>query len=157
MAINKPTPNVLTKKGLESLQKEYKDKLKERDRINKEINLARAEGDLSENEAYHAGLLAREINEVRISEIEDILDNYIIVEENSASGLVQVGSKVKVSSAGKEKIFQIVGANESDPMENKISGESPLGSALLGKSKGEIASVEIEGNNVEYQIMDVEN
>ena len=101
--------------------------------------------------------MAREINEVRISEIEDILDNYIIVEENSASGLVQVGSKVKVSSAGKEKIFQIVGANESDPMENKISGESPLGSALLGKSKGEIASVEIEGNNVEYQIMDVEN
>lgn len=148
--------NSVTKEGLESLKKEYSLKLKERDRISIEINLARAEGDLKENEAYHAGLLARDINESRIAEIEAILENYTIVEVKQ-NDIVQIGSTVTVKVNDIEKIFKIVGVNEADPVDGKISGNSPLGSALLGKKAGESLDLKIDESSVKYDIMKVVN
>ncbi len=148
--------NSVTKEGLESLKKEYSLKLKERDRISIEINLARAEGDLKENEAYHAGLLARDINESRIAEIEAILENYTVVEVKQ-NDIVQIGSTVTVKVNEIEKVFKIVGVNEADPVEGKISGNSPLGSALLGKKSGESLDLKIDESSVKYDIMKVVN
>ncbi len=148
--------NSVTKEGLESLKKEYSLKLKERDRISIEINLARAEGDLKENEAYHAGLLARDINESRIAEIEAILENYTVVEVKQ-NDIVQIGSTVTVKVNDIEKIFKIVGVNEADPVDGKISGNSPLGSALLGKKAGESLDLKIDESSVKYDIMKVVN
>lgn len=148
--------NSVTKEGLESLKKEYSLKLKERDRISIEINLARAEGDLKENEAYHAGLLARDINESRIAEIEAILENYTVVEVKQ-NDIVQIGSTVTVKVNDIEKIFKIVGVNEADPVDGKISGNSPLGSALLGKKSGESLDLKIDESSVKYDIMKVVN
>ena len=148
--------NLVTKEGLESLKSEYKLKLKERDRIEIEINLARAEGDLKENEAYHAGLLARDINENRISEIESILENYTLVKVKQ-NDLVQIGSTVTVKVDNEEKIYKIVGVNESDPMEGKISGDSPVGSALLGKKVGDSVSFSVDNSSFKYDIIKVVN
>ncbi len=156
MANNKASSSILTKQGFESLQKEYKEKLSERERISNEINLARAEGDLSENEAYHAGLLARDLNESRISEIESILENYIIV-ETKQNDIIQVGSTVTVKVNGIEKVYKIVGVNESDPIEGKISGDSPLGSALLGKKVSDSINLNIDNSLVKYDIIKVVN
>jgi transcription elongation factor GreA len=156
MLNNTSNNNSVTKEGLESLKKEYSLKLKERDRISIEINLARAEGDLKENEAYHAGLLARDINESRISEIEAILENYTIVEVKQ-NDIVQIGSTVTVKVNDIEKIFKIVGVNEADPVDGKISGNSPLGSALLGKKAGESLDLKIDESSVKYDIMKVVN
>jgi transcription elongation factor GreA len=156
MANNKASSSILTKQGFESLQKEYKEKLSERERISNEINLARAEGDLSENEAYHAGLLARDLNESRISEIESILENYIIV-ETKQNDIIQVGSTVTVKVNGIEKVYKIVGVNESDPIEGKISGDSPLGSALLGKKVSDSINLNIDDSLVKYDIIKVVN
>ncbi len=156
MLNNTSNNNSVTKEGLESLKKEYSLKLKERDRISIEINLARAEGDLKENEAYHAGLLARDINESRIAEIEAILENYTVVEVKQ-NDIVQIGSTVTVKVNEIEKVFKIVGVNEADPVEGKISGNSPLGSALLGKKSGESLDLKIDESSVKYDIMKVVN
>ena len=156
MTSNKSVSSVLTKQGLDSLQKEYKEKLSERERISNEINLARAEGDLSENEAYHAGLLARDLNESRISEIESILENYTVV-ETKQNNIVQVGSTVTVKVKDIEKVYKIVGVNESDPIAGKISGDSPLGSALLGKKAMESINLNIDDSLVKYDIIKVVN
>ena len=156
MLNNTSNNNSVTKEGLESLKKEYSLKLKERDRISIEINLARAEGDLKENEAYHAGLLARDINESRIAEIEAILENYTVVEVKQ-NDIVQIGSTVTVKVNDIEKIFKIVGVNEADPVDGKISGNSPLGSALLGKKAGESLDLKIDESSVKYDIMKVVN
>jgi len=156
MASNKSVSSILTKQGLDSLQKEYKEKLSERDRISNEINLARAEGDLSENEAYHAGLLARDLNESRISEIESILENYTVV-ETKQNNIIQVGSTVTVKVKDIEKVYKIVGVNESDPIAGKISGDSPLGSALLGKKAMESINLNIDDSLVKYDIIKVVN
>ena len=148
--------NLVTQEGLTSLKKEYKLKLKERERIEIEINLARAEGDLKENEAYHAGLLARDINESRISEIESILEDYTLVKVEQ-NDLVQIGSTVTVKVDNEERIYKIVGVNESDPMEGKISGDSPVGSSLLGKRVGDSVSLSVDNSSFKYDIIKVVN
>ena len=156
MASHKASGSILTKGGLESLQKEYSEKLSERERISNEINLARSEGDLSENEAYRAGLLARDLNESRISEIESILENYTVV-ETKRNDIIQVGSTVTVMVKDTEKVYKIVGVNESDPIDGKISGDSPLGSTLLGKKANDSVNLSIDDSLVKYDIIKVVN
>ena len=149
---------LLTKKGLESLKEEYSDKVNiQRRHINDDINRARLEGDISENGAYSAAMLERELNEARISEIEDILKNYVIATDRGDDNIVQIGSKVVVSSEKGQKTLMMVGVSESNPIEGKISVDSPIGAALVKKRKGDSVKVSVGDDIVEYNILSIEN
>ncbi len=149
---------LLTKKGLEALKEEYSNKVNiQRKSINDDINRARLEGDLSENGAYSAAMLERELNEARISEIEDILKNYVIATDRGDDNIVQIGSKIVVKSDKGEKTLIMVGVSESNPMEGKISVDSPIGAALVKKKKGDSVNVTVGDDIVEYTILSIEN
>ena len=142
----------LTKEGKAELEKELKKRIAERETIKEKIATARAFGDLSENEDYSAARGEQKLNETRISEIEEILKNVKII-TNRGHDKVGIGAKVTVSLSGKKFTYSIVGPVEANPLEGKVSDQSPIGKALLGKragddyslpngNKGKIVSVE---------------
>lgn len=126
----------LTLEGKEKLEAELKKLIDGRAEIIEKIATARAFGDLSENEDYSAARSEQKVNEGRILEIEDILKNAKIVKA-SKSDKVSLGSTVTVELKGKKFVYSIVGTVEADPLSGKISNESPVGKALLGKKSGE--------------------
>lgn len=147
----------ITKEGLEKLQKELEYlKTVKRKELTERFQKAISFGDLSENFDYHNAKEEQAMLERRIAEIEETLANSKVLSENSSNnGVVQVGSKVTVQ-VGKEKItFTITGSQEANPLENKISADSPLGQALLGKKKGDTASVETPSGKTVYKILEI--
>ena len=126
----------LTKEGREELQKELKDRIAEREVIKDKIATARAFGDLSENEDYSAARSEQKLNESRIAEIEEILKNAKII-ANRGHEKVVMGAKVTVEVGGKKYTYAIVGPVEANPLEGKISDQSPIGKAMLGKRAGD--------------------
>ena len=122
--------------------------------IAKRIDEARQLGDLSENAEYHAAREELGIVQGRKREIEEVLKFAEIIQE-SHSGTAQIGSTIVVKVRGKEKTYTIVGAQEADPLEGKISNESPMGEAFLGKKKGDTVHVEAPAGTVEYKIKDI--
>lgn len=137
--------SVITKEGLEDLKKELdarKMKLKE---IADKIDEARQQGDLSENAAYSTALSEKELNEAKIKELEDKISASVVVESNPTNSKVDVGEKVVVrrSSDDKTLTYEIVGVEESDPSEGKISIDSPIGKALAYKKKGDKVKVKL--------------
>jgi len=147
---------ILTQEGLEKLKKEYKEliEVKRKDIVDR-IAKARAEGDLSENGAYHAAKEEQAFIEGRIEELDEILKNALVEVSNGKDGLVRVGCLVRVKIEGSEEEFSIVGAPEANPMEKKISHESPLGSALIGKKVGDVVEVEAPVGKITYEILSV--
>lgn len=149
---------ILTKEGLEKLKKEL-DILKttERQKVAQRIQTAKDLGDLSENAEYSEAKEQQALNETRVAEIEDTIKNSIIIENaGSKTGTVSIGSTITVSSDGKERVFIIVGSNEADPAEGKISNESPLATSFLGRKLGEKISVSTPRGNTEYLIKDIQ-
>lgn len=149
---------ILTKEGLEKLKKEL-DILKttERQKIAQRIQTAKDLGDLSENAEYSEAKEQQALNETRVAEIEDTIKNSVIIESaGSKTGTVSIGSTITVSSDGKERVFIIVGSNEADPTEGKISNESPLATSFLGRKLGEKISVSTPRGNTEYLIKDIQ-
>lgn len=126
----------LTKEGKKKLEDELKKLIDGRAEIIEKIATARAFGDLSENEDYSAARTEQKVAESRILEIEDILKNARIV-EGVKSDKISLGSTVTVELKGKQFVYSIVGTVEADPLSGKISNESPVGKALLGKKAGE--------------------
>ena len=126
----------LTKEGRAELEKELKERIREREVIIEKIATARAFGDLSENEDYSAARGEQKLNESRIGEIEEILKNAKII-ANRGHDKVSMGAKVTVSAGGKKYTYTIVGPVEANPLEGKISNESPIGKAMFGKKAGE--------------------
>jgi len=126
----------LTKEGKAELEKELKERIAERETIKEKIATARAFGDLSENEDYSAARNEQKLNETRISEIEEILKNAKVI-ANRGHEKVGMGAKVTVSLAGKKYTYSIVGPVEANPLEGRVSDQSPIGKALLGKRAGE--------------------
>ena len=126
----------LTKEGKAELEKELKARIAEREVIKEKIATARAFGDLSENEDYSAARNEQKLNEGRIGEIEDILKNAKVI-ANRGHEKVSMGAKVTISLSGKKVVYSIVGSVEANPLEGKISDQSPIGKALLGKKAGE--------------------
>lgn len=145
----------LTPAGKAELEKELEELKAQRGTIAQKIADARDFGDLSENAEYDA---ARELQaqvESRIAEIEDILLNASIITGGSKSN-VSVGSTVALSNAnGKKVTYTIVGSVEADPLEGKISDESPIGQALLGKKGGETVTITTPSGEVTYTIADI--
>ena len=147
---------VTTKAGLEKLKAELNELKSVRsfelaDRIAK----AKEHGDLSENAEYHDAKDAKAFLEGRIMELEDFITKAVVTEPTSTE-VVNVGCKVKCEAGGKPKEYHIVGPKESEPSAGKISNESPLGIALLGRKKGEeFENVMPNGVKMKYRIVDI--
>lgn len=149
----------LTKDGYKQLENELRELIDvTREDIKKQLEEARAQGDLSENADYTASRARLAEVEGRISQIEEILSNAEIISESSKNASkIALGSTVAVRylETGKEFTYKIVGTIESDPFAGKISNASPLGEALIGKSVNDI--IEIKGKNTyRVQVLKIE-
>lgn len=151
----------LTARGAEKLREEL-DRLKrvERPRVIEAIAEARAHGDLKENAEYHAAREQQGFIEGRIKEIEGKLANAQIIDVTKldAGGRVVFGATVRVLELNTdvEHCYQIVGEDEADLKEGKISIGSPIARCLIGKSEGDLASVEAPGGIREFEILEVQ-
>ena len=149
-----------TDEGLKKLQDELENlKTNGRKDIAERIKIARGYGDLSENSEYDDAKNEQAKIEARILELEMMLKNYeIISEDDIALDKVAVGVKVKIFDTDLEEEFtySIVGSAEADPMNNKISDESPVGKALLGHSVNEDVEVDLDGDKVILKILSIE-
>jgi transcription elongation factor GreA len=145
-----------TKEGFKKLQDEYEFLTKVRmEEIKVAIAEARSFGDLSENAEYDAAKNEQTKCYTRIKELEELIQHAIIVEE-SDNGTVGLGSSVKILRDGIECEYKIVGSNEADPFENKISDRSPVGAALIGKKKGDVVQTTTnKGRVIEIKVLDV--
>ena len=121
------------------------------------LNIARGFGDLSENAEYDEAKDEQAKLEADIVELEAALRNVIVIDGEISTDAVNVGTTVRVLylDDGEEEEFTIVGARESDPMNNKISNESPVGAALLGHKSGETVSVEAPDGVYELKILEI--
>lgn len=146
----------LTQAGVDELKAELEELVGLRAQIADRIKTAREFGDLSENMEYSAARQDQERNEARISEIEHILANVQVITAPKSDSKVVLGSTVKLkSSDGKTKQFQVVGTVEADPLNGKISDESPIGQALLGKKEGEEVEIKTPADTTTYTIDDI--
>ncbi len=148
---------ILTEKGYQKLVEELEHLKKEAlPEVAQRIAEAKELGDLSENAEYQdakdqQGLIAK-----RILEIEEILRNAKVLSTKEVDKeKVEVGNKVIIESDGKQFEYEIVGMNEADPAQGKISNESPLGQALLGKKKGDEIELNLPKGKVLYKIIDI--
>lgn len=123
--------------------------------IAKRIDEARQMGDLSENAEYHASREEMAWAQSRAKELDNILDNAEIIADPKARGGVQIGSQITVSVNGKTREFTIVGAQEAEPSAGKISNESPLGQAFLGRAKGDTVEVQVPAGKQLYKIIEI--
>ena len=129
------------------------------DEVAEMIKVARGFGDLSENSEYDEAKNEQGKLHSRIGELEDILSNYVIIEEDDGVGeYVRLGSTVTVldKEFNEEETYKIVGSQEADPMNGAISEDSPFGKALLGKNAGDEVTVDAPGGLVEYKLLKVE-
>ncbi len=150
---------MLTAEGLKQLEEEL-DFLKgeKRKEIAEKIKVARSYGDLSENSEYDDAKNEQAILEARIATIEATLKVAVVINENEITDqTVHVGSLVKVEniSVGREVEYRIIGSNESNPKENKISDESPVGKALIGRRVGDMVEVEVPAGLMTFKILAV--
>jgi len=147
----------LTKEGLADLKKEHEELSKvKRPEVVTRVSDARNQGDLSENAEYVAARDELSFIDGRIDELEELLKQVLIIDEDKISRTaVELGSEVKLNSSGKEEVYRVVGEWEADPAEKKISHESPLGKALLGKKIGESIEVEAPAGKIHYTIVSV--
>lgn len=135
----------LTKEGIEDLKTELSELLDQRVPIAERIKNAREFGDLSENAEYTSALQEKERTEARIAEIEHILQNGEVIKKPKDDAKVQLGSVVKLKDGSKTKEFTVVGTVEADPLNGKISDESPIGKALMGKKVGDKVEIQNGG------------
>lgn len=146
----------LTAEGIKELQDELAKLVGSRADVADKIKTAREFGDLSENSEYQSARQEQEKMEARIAELEHILANVEEIKKPNGDSKVQLGSKVELKSPdGKTKTFQVVGTVEADPLEGKISDESPIGQALLGKKEGDDVEIKTPVENVTYTIVDI--
>lgn len=150
---------IITQEGYNKLSSELEHltKVKRREIANR-IEKAKELGDLSENAEYHEAKDSQAFNEGRVAEIGNILKNVTIVEENKGSGgKIGMGSEIEAQNkqTGETKTFKMVSFNEADPIDGKISNESPLGTAFLDKKKGDEVIVETPKGEIKYKILKV--
>lgn len=146
----------LTKDGIAELESELKALVTERSAVAERIKTAREFGDLAENAEYQSARQEQEKNEARISEIEHILQNADLIKASGKNDVVGLGCTVELkSSNGKTKEFQVVGTVEADPLNGKISDESPIGKALLDKKVGDEIEIKTPADTTVYKIVSI--
>ncbi|HLD24801.1 MAG TPA: transcription elongation factor GreA [Patescibacteria group bacterium] len=147
---------VVTKEGLDALKAEYEELTQvKRPAAVTRLAAAREQGDLSENSEYTDAKQSLAFIDGRIAELEVVLHGVKVVTTH-AKGQVDVGCKVTLHINGKKEEFTVVGEWEADPASKKISHESPLGKALLGKKVGEKVEVEAPAGKILYKILHIE-
>lgn len=151
----------LTKEGLEALKKEYEELTKKkRPEILDMVSQSRNQGDLSENAEYQASREELSFIDGRIDELEEMLKQVVVIEDNGPKSkgkkTVDLGATVTLHVGAKKIVYKVVGEWEADPAQQKISHESPLGKALMGKEVGEKIEVEAPAGKVSYTIVSVE-
>lgn len=143
----------LTQEGIDELKTELEGLVARRGEVADAIKTAREQGDLSENAEYHAAKDEQQNLESRVSEIEYILANVEVIAKPSGKGdKVQLGSTVELKGPKGNKQFQVVGTVEADPLVGKISDESPIGKALLGKKIGEEVEIVTPAETIVYTV-----
>lgn len=149
--------NYLTEKGLQKIKEGLRElKTVKRPTVAKRIDRAREFGDLSENAEYQDAKEEQGFIEGKILELEYLLKTSRIVDESSMSrDSIDIGSIIKVLFDGREKKFEIVGATEADPLNDKISYNSPLGESFIGKKKGVEFEVEVPKGKIKCKILKV--
>lgn len=157
MAEEKKT--ILTREGYDKLVKELDYYISvRRNQVAEQIAIARGFGDLSENAEYDEAKNEQSRLEAKIAEMENTLHNCIIVEDDEVdTETVGVGNAVTVNNMNlkKEQTYTIVGANETDPRNYKISSESPIGAALLGKKVGQTVTVEAPAGQIKLKVLKI--
>lgn len=143
----------LTQDGIAEMEAEVKQLHVQRKEIAEAIKVAREFGDLSENTEYQSARAAGERNDGRIAELEHILANVEVIKAPKAGGKVQLGTKITLKGTKGEKVFQVVGTVEADPLNGKISDESPIGQALLGKKEGDQVEIKTPVETSMYTIV----
>ncbi|MFH1232843.1 MAG: transcription elongation factor GreA [Patescibacteria group bacterium] len=147
---------IISQEGYDKLKKELEEcTTSKRQEIARRIESAKELGDLSENAEYSDAKEEQAFNEGRIAELSALLKNLTIVKYHGDKNIISLGSKIKVVSDNKERNFIIVSFNEANPSEGKISNESPLGTAFLGRSKGDEILVNTPRGEVKYKIISV--
>lgn len=150
---------ILTYAGLKELEAEIQElKVNKRKEIAEKIKEARAQGDLSENAEYDAAKEEQAEVEARIIQIEKLLKNVEVVDEDEVDlSTINVGCKVRLFDVefDEEIDYAIVGSTEADPLRNKISNESPVGEALIGRRVGETAEVETPAGLLKFKVLEI--
>jgi transcription elongation factor GreA len=146
----------LTQAGVDELKTELDALIAKRADIADAIKTARELGDLAENAEYQSARAEQDRNETRISEVENILQSVEIIKKPRGDSKVQLGSTVKLKGeGGKAKDFQVVGTVEADPLNGKISDESPIGQALIGQSVGAKVEIITPADTSTYKIVSI--
>ena len=150
---------LLTYAGLRALEQELEDlKVVKRKEVAQKIKEAREQGDLSENAEYDAAKDEQRDIEARIEELENILKNVEVVDEDEVDlDRINVGCAVKVYDItfDEEVDFKIVGSTEANSLEGKISNESPVGHALIGKTVGDVVDVETQAGLMQFKVLEI--
>ena len=151
--------NILTYEGLRKYEDELHDlKVVKRQEVAQKIKEAREQGDLSENAEYDAAKDEQRDIEARIEELEKILKNAeVVVEEEADLDKVSIGCSVKILDCefDEELEYKIVGSTEANSLKGKISNESPVGKALLGKQVGDTVTVETPAGEFSYKVLSI--
>lgn len=145
----------LTQEGIDELKSELAGLVAQRPHVADRIKHARELGDLSENAEYQTAREEQDRLETRISELEHVLQNHQVIRKPKTDGQVRLGSKVILKDGGKPLHYQIVGTIEADPAQGKVSDESPIGKALLGKKVGDKAAIVTPAGNHTYKIIEI--
>ena len=138
----------ITAEGKKELEKELEELIKNRPVISEKIATARAFGDLSENEEYSSARNEQKMAENRIQEIQDILKSAKIIKASKRDS-IGLGSTFVLNMGGRKVTYTLVGATEANPLEGKISNESPIGKAVIGKKAGD--SFDFNGKTVKLE------
>ena len=150
---------LLTEEGLVKVKEELEYlKTQKRHQVAQRLKEAISQGDLSENSEYDAAKEEQAFVESRIITLENMVRNAKIIDQNGDKNFVSVGAKVTIQELpdGEVETYTIVGSAESDPMSQKISNESPIGSALIGKREGEVVSVPAPDGTIQFKILKIE-
>ena len=152
--------NILTYEGLKRYEDELQNlKVVKRKEVAQKNKEAREQGDLSENAEYDAAKDEQRDIELRIEELEKLLKNAeVVVEDEIDLDKINIGCKVKVYDVDEdeEMEFKIVGSTEANSLQNKISNESPVGQALMGKKAGDVVDVETQAGVIQYKVLEIQ-
>ena len=146
----------LSAQALEEMKAELDQRTKiERREISEKILHAKEMGDISENFEYQTAKEEQALNETRILEIEEKLHDVVIVEDSVGATEINLGTTFIVETEGMEKTYSMVGSSEANPLEGKISNESPIGSAFIGHKAGETVHFEAPSGSITYRIIKI--
>ncbi|MDP3994048.1 MAG: transcription elongation factor GreA [Candidatus Doudnabacteria bacterium] len=151
-----PKRHLLTQEGLDKLKKELEGLVNQkRKEVIERIQEAVAHGDLSENADYAQAKEEQAFIEGRIQELEETIKNAELIKTSGNRNIVSIGSTVRCKANGEERVYTIVGANEANPAEGRISNESLVGQKLLGSKIGDAIEIETPAGKVQYQVVEI--